>query len=324
MAGTTAETRGGSPRGLGTEVLLVLGVSLGASAVYAVVRLADRLTRAETLASQSTTLNASVSDRPWLDLLYQLLDIGFTLVPAALALFLLGGRSIRAGARVIGMGLHGPTEPTAQAAEPAVDPYEGSAQRGTAAPVAGDVPGGRPARGAQAELRARARVPGVRRRPAPDTWRRQLGHGVVLFAVIGAPGLAFYALGRAAGLTVAVQASGLSGAWWTVPVLALAALKNGLLEEVVVVGYLVERLETIGWSGRRVVVLSAVLRGCYHLYQGVGPGIGNLVMGLVMAGYYRRTRRTWPLVVAHSLLDVVAFVGYAVVPATWLAWLGLT
>ena len=97
----------GHLEGLPTEVLLVLGVSLGASATYSVVRLMDRLTRAQTLASQTATLNASASDRPWLDLTYQLLDIGFALVPVALALFLLGGRSVGAGARMIGLGLSG-------------------------------------------------------------------------------------------------------------------------------------------------------------------------------------------------------------------------
>ena len=34
-------------------------------------------------------------------------------------------------------------------------------------------------------------------------------------------------------------------------------------------------------------------------------------MGLVLGEWYRRTRRTLPLVVAHTLIDVFAFVGYA-------------
>jgi uncharacterized protein len=66
----------------------VLGVSLGQSGVYAVVQLADALTRAP-LNQQSTTLNPSQSDRAVFDLIYQLLGIGFDLVPVALALYLL-------------------------------------------------------------------------------------------------------------------------------------------------------------------------------------------------------------------------------------------
>ena len=53
-----------------------------------------------------------------------------------------------------------------------------------------------------------------------------------------------------------------------------------------------------------------MLRGSYHLYQGFGGFIGNAVMGLVFGYYWQRTGRLWPLVIAHSLIDIVAFVGY--------------
>ena len=52
-----------------TETWLVLGVSLGASAVWSLLRIVDKLTRAEALGSQTTAMNSSVTpDRPWLDL----------------------------------------------------------------------------------------------------------------------------------------------------------------------------------------------------------------------------------------------------------------
>jgi len=54
-----------------------------------------------------------------------------------------------------------------------------------------------------------------------------------------------------------------------------------------------------------------VLRGSYHLYQGLGGFFGNLVMGLVFAWMYRRWGRLGPLVVAHTVMDLFAFVGYA-------------
>jgi hypothetical protein len=34
-------------------------------------------------------------------------------------------------------------------------------------------------------------------------------------------------------------------------------------------------------------------------------------MGVIFALFFLRTRRVMPLVVAHTLLDIVAFVGYA-------------
>jgi membrane protease YdiL (CAAX protease family) len=152
---------------------------------------------------------------------------------------------------------------------------------------------------------------------------RDLGVGVGLAALIGLPGLALYVAGRAVGITVEVQAAALDAAWWTVPVLVLSALQNALLEEVIVVGYLMERLRELRWRTPAVLVTSALLRGSYHLYQGIGPFVGNVVMGLVFAEYYRRKRRTMPLVVAHTVLDVVAFVGYALLPVAWREALGI-
>ena len=76
------------------------------------------------------------------------------------------------------------------------------------------------------------------------------------------------------------------------------------------VGYLFSRWTTVGWSPWRVIGTSALIRGGYHLYQGFGGFVGNAVMGVVFGWLYQRTRRVGPLVVAHTLLDVVAFVGY--------------
>jgi len=91
----------------------------------------------------------------------------------------------------------------------------------------------------------------------------------------------------------------------------LAAVENAVLEEVVAVGYLMTRLRQLSWSPVAAIVCSAALRGAYHLYQGIGPGVGNFVMGLVFGYVYQRTGRIAPLVIAHTVLDVVAFVGYA-------------
>lgn len=250
-------------RGLRAEVWIVLGLSLGQSAVYAVVRLLDRLTREQALGDQTATLNPTQSPRPWLDLTYQLLGIGFALVPVALALFLMARPDgLRAVLRRIGLDASRP-------------------------------------------------------------WR-DLAAGVGLAAVIGIPGLGLYVAGRALGLSVHIAASGLDGYWWTVPVLVASAVQNALLEEVVVVAWLLDRLQRLGWGVPAAVVASSVLRGAYHLYQGPAMALGNVVMGVVFALAYLRWRRVMPLVVAHTLLDVVSFVGYALLPAGVLAALGLT
>ncbi len=145
--------------------------------------------------------------------------------------------------------------------------------------------------------------------------RRCLGRdarlGVGLAALIGVPGLGLYLLARAAGLNLTVLPSALGDTWWRVPVLLAAAVANALAEEILVVGYLITRLRQLGSGEGRAVLASAVLRGTYHLYQGVGGFVGNVVMGVVFGRVWQRTHRLWALISAHALIDIVAFVGYA-------------
>ena len=243
---------------LGLEIVIVLGLSLGQSAVYAVLRIIERLTRDVPLAQQTSTLNASVTpDRPWLDLTYQLVGIAFGLMPVLLALYLLNLTNAPAG-RTIGFDLTRP--------------------------------------------------------------RFDLGFGVLIALLIGVPGLGLYALARVIGINTEVQASGLTDNWWTIPVLILSAAQNALLEEIVVIGYLFTRLRQLAWNAVAIVALSAIIRGSYHLYQGIGAFVGNLIMGVIFGLIYLRWKRVGPLVVAHTVLDIAAFVGYALI-APHVNWL---
>jgi membrane protease YdiL (CAAX protease family) len=149
---------------------------------------------------------------------------------------------------------------------------------------------------------------------------RDAAMAVGLAALIGIPGLGLYLLARAAGLNLTVQPSTLTDTWWRLPVLILSAAGNAWAEEVLLTGYLLTRLRQLGWTPNRSVAVSALVRGCYHLYQGLGGGVGNLVMGLVFGRVWQRTGRLWALVGAHTLLDVVAFLGYALL-AGHLSWL---
>jgi membrane protease YdiL (CAAX protease family) len=103
-------------------------------------------------------------------------------------------------------------------------------------------------------------------------------------------------------------------------VLILAAVQNGVLEEVVVCGYLLHRLRQLQWASNRSLVASAALRGAYHLYQGFGGFLGNAAMGLLFGRLYQRQGRLVRLVLAHSLIDTGAFVGYVVLRSR-LSWL---
>jgi hypothetical protein len=231
---------------LAFEVLLVLAVSLGQKAVVALVGFVGEHTGPSTASSRGAVLYASEAPgRPLLDLVRQLLELGFAAVPVALAAYLL----VRSGD-----GIRGPWF------------------------------GGR--------LRL------------SDLWL-----GALAAAAVGAVGLPFYlANHNATGATVVPET--LPDVWWRIPVLVLAAFQNGLLEECVLLGFVLVRLRQLGMRLGPAIVSLAALRGCYHLYQGLGGAIGNLAMGLLFGWLYARWGRVTPLVLAHTLLDVGAFLGY--------------
>ena len=229
------------------EILIVLGLSLGKSGVYAVVELLEKATEAP-LGGQTTTLNPVLDEQPWFDLTYQLLGIFFSLIPVALVLFLL-------------------TEPGKSAFR---------------------------------------RIGFTFARPVHDFL---LGAG--LAAIICAGTLGVYAAGRALGITTAIVPAALDTYWWTLPVLVLSAVRHAVLEEVIVVGYLFLRLRQLGWGAPAIILTSSLIRASYHLYQGIGPGIGNFLMGLIFGAVYWKTRRVMPLVIAHALVDIAGFVGFA-------------
>lgn len=225
----------------------MLGLSLGASALYSIVAIINRLTREETLSQQTATLNTSLSSRPAFDLVYQLMGVFFDLMPVALVCYLLWSVT-RPHLGALGLDI---------------------------------------------------------RRPGRDTL-----HAVGLALTIGIPGLALYLVGKELDITVTVVPTALNEQWWTVPVLLLSAARAGIVEEVIAVGYLRDRLTRIGWGPWAFIAASALLRACYHLYQGFGAFVGNLAMGVLFAWLYHRTGRLLPLVIAHFLIDAAVFIGY--------------
>jgi len=144
----------------------------------------------------------------------------------------------------------------------------------------------------------------------PDRPRGDALRGLVLFAVVGTAGIGTYLGAVALGVNRFVVPVPPLHHWWTVPALLLNAGQAALLEEGIVIGYLVTRLEQLRWTPTAAVLASGLLRGSYHLYQGWGGFAGNLLMGLLFGLLFIRWRRTWPFVLAHFVLDVGAGVGY--------------
>ncbi|MCQ9385399.1 CPBP family intramembrane glutamic endopeptidase [Brevibacterium moorei] len=256
----------------GLQLALVALLSLGKSAVYAVVDLADTLSRGP-LADAQAQLNTSASARPWFDLLYQLLGIGFTLVPVVLALYFMSLDRL-------------PGRDGSQSGQP----HPGASQPGTVRP---------------GTLRAVcARIGFDARRPGGD-----LARGALLFIVIGVGTLGVYFLGRSLGVTAEIQTNNLGAHWWTVPVLILAAVKNGVLEEVLLLGFCVDRLRRMGAGPWVVVLVLAVFRASYHLYQGIGPFVGNVAMGVIFGWLYLRKLRAVEAIAGPDAADSEAAAG---------------
>jgi membrane protease YdiL (CAAX protease family) len=231
------------------EIIVVFGVSLGASALFAIINLIGSLTAPKALRQQQALLVGSLAPgRPLLDLTLQLANIVVTLAPVALVFYLLA----RDG--------------------------EGPAALGIDAT-----------------------------RPASDVLR-----GAMLAAVIGGAGLALYIAAFHLGISLNVVPENLPDVWWRIPVLVLDAAQNGILEEVLVLGYLLRRLDQLGWAPGKAIALAAVVRGSYHLYQGFGGFIGNAILGVICGVLYRRWGRVTPMIIAHTLIDTGAFVGYVV------------
>jgi membrane protease YdiL (CAAX protease family) len=149
---------------------------------------------------------------------------------------------------------------------------------------------------------------------------RDFLRGAGLAALIGGSGLGLYFIAYKSGIAVNIVAENLPNIWWRYPVLVLSALQNGVLEEVLVTGYLLTRLRQLGVHPWIAILISATLRGSYHLYQGFGGFLGNAVMGLIFGTLFLRWRRVLPMVIAHTLIDGVAFIGYALL-AGHVSWL---
>ena len=140
---------------------------------------------------------------------------------------------------------------------------------------------------------------------------KDLLRGLVLAAVVGISGLALYLVAFRMGASVRIASVNLTAQWWSTPVLLLSALENAVLEEVIVLAYLLHRLKQLGWKPAPAIAASALLRGSYHLYQGFGGFVGNLGLGVIFGWLYTRWNRVMPFIVAHFLIDAVAFIGYS-------------
>lgn len=81
----------------------------------------------------------------------------------------------------------------------------------------------------------------------------------------------------------------------------------GIVEEIVVLGFLVRRLEQLNLPSWAVVVIAVAVRGSYHLYYGWGV-LPILLWATVTVILYRRWRRLAPFIIVHMLWDSSLFI----------------
>lgn len=147
----------------------------------------------------------------------------------------------------------------------------------------------------------------------PFSWPRDLGRSCVLAAIIGIPGILLVSIARALHMNVQVTVTSGSLSWIFILILVFLACANAFIEECIVVAYLGTRCEQLGFSSTSIACISSIIRGLYHLYQGIGGMIGNTIMGFIFYKVWRKSHNTWVLVGAHAIIDSIAFVGYAVI-----------
>jgi uncharacterized protein len=87
------------------------------------------------------------------------------------------------------------------------------------------------------------------------------------------------------------------------PILFIS-LVNPVYEEALETGYFIHQLKRFGmWPA---VLASAAFRGLFHLQFGINTVLSVFVFGVIFAFVYWRWRQLWPLIVAHSLADLLA------------------
>jgi membrane protease YdiL (CAAX protease family) len=274
-----------STKGPRIEVAVVLLVTFGFSGLSAALALIQEAMARGGLAHQRVALEPSRSGVQIIDLAFQLLDALQLLAWAGLGLYLLWLTGVSVGSEAP------PRRHREDRPDTAIDTHRGDGRYIFDA------------------------IGLARPRLHPDVTT-----GLALAALIGLPGLGLYVLAHQLGINVTVVPTTLHNHWWRVPMLLLDAVANAVAEEVVVVGYLLTRLREIGVRERQAMFASALLRGSYHLYQGLGGGLGNIVMGLVFARYWQIKSRLWPLIAAHTIIDATAYIGYTIVRSSthWL------
>ena len=87
---------------------------------------------------------------------------------------------------------------------------------------------------------------------------------------------------------------------------SMLALTAALCEEFIFRGFVIAALFHAGLSGLTVVLLSSLMFGVAHLYQGKGGSVGTGILGALFPVTRIAYDSLFPVVVWHAVLDIVA------------------
>jgi membrane protease YdiL (CAAX protease family) len=90
----------------------------------------------------------------------------------------------------------------------------------------------------------------------------------------------------------------------------VASCANGFAEELAMRSYLLVRICELSGSKWGAAILITALFAAYHSYQGRYGIVSAVALGGVFAAYFIKTKRLWPIAIAHALVDVMGLLQF--------------
>jgi membrane protease YdiL (CAAX protease family) len=129
------------------------------------------------------------------------------------------------------------------------------------------------------------------------------GAGLAVAAFIASGAVAVLIKNAAPGVSYGVRPTGQPGLIYLLPGL-VTAVWAAIVEEIVVAGYLLHRLDQLRVSKDRALLISTAVRTSYHLYYGLSA-LAIIPFGLILGRMWQRNKRLGPLIAAHAIYDGV-------------------
>lgn len=114
-----------------------------------------------------------------------------------------------------------------------------------------------------------------------------------------------YVLGENAPKNIGFLKSGITA--WSLT----AMLVNPFYEEIIVRAYVMSEVKYLTNSKFLAIIISVLIQTSYHLYQGLASAWALAPMFLIYSLYYAKSRRIFPIILAHMYFDLMALWGYS-------------